>query len=46
MVVNNYRASGGGDFDEYKNLKVIRSLPFDIAELIIDYIIATRRFKD
>lgn len=40
LVVNNYRASGGGDFDEYKNLKVKRSLPFDIAELIIDYIIA------
>jgi 2',3'-cyclic-nucleotide 2'-phosphodiesterase/3'-nucleotidase len=45
LVVNNYRASGGGDFDEYKNLKVIRSLPFDIAELIIDYIIAHRDLK-
>lgn len=43
MVVNNYRASGGGDFDEYKNLKVIRQIPFDITELIIDYII---RHKD
>lgn len=45
LVVNNYRASGGGDFVEYKNLKVIRALPFDIAELIIDYIIATRDLK-
>ena len=45
LVVNNYRASGGGDFDEYKNLKVLRSLPFDIAELIIDYIIASRDLK-
>jgi len=45
LVVNNYRASGGGDFDEYKNLKVIRALPFDIAELIIDYIIAHHDLK-
>jgi 2',3'-cyclic-nucleotide 2'-phosphodiesterase/3'-nucleotidase len=43
LVVNNYRASGGGDFDEYKNLKVIRQIPFDIAELIIDYIV---KYKD
>jgi 2',3'-cyclic-nucleotide 2'-phosphodiesterase / 3'-nucleotidase len=39
LVVNSYRASGGGDFDEFKNLKVIREIPFDIAELIIDYIL-------
>ncbi len=39
LVVNNYRASGGGDFLQYKKLKVIREIPFDMAELMIDYII-------
>ena len=42
LTVNNYRASGGGDFAEYKKLKVIRVLPFDITELIIDYIVKNR----
>jgi len=45
FVVNNYRASGGGDFAEYKNLRIIRQIPFDIAELIIDYIIAHGNLK-
>ncbi len=39
LVVNSYRASGGGDFEEFKNLKIIREIPFDIAELLIDYIV-------
>jgi len=39
LVVNNYRASGGGDFFEFKDLKIIRQIPFEITELIIDYII-------
>ncbi len=39
LVVNSYRASGGGDFEEFKKLKIIREIPFDIAELLIDYIV-------
>ena len=38
LVLNNYRASGGGDFAMLKNLKIIKEIPFDVAELIIDYI--------
>ena len=45
FVVNNYRASGGGDFVEYKNLRVIRQIPFDITELIIDYIVKHGNLK-
>ena len=42
LVVNSYRASGGGDFEEFKTLKKVREIPFDIAELIIDYIVRHR----
>jgi 2',3'-cyclic-nucleotide 2'-phosphodiesterase/3'-nucleotidase len=42
LVVNSYRASGGGDFEEFKTLKKVREIPFDIAELIIDYIVKHR----
>ncbi len=38
IVLNNYRATGGGDFLMIKELPIIREIPFDVAELIIDYI--------
>ncbi len=38
IALNNYRASGGGDFEMLKDLRVIHEIPFDIAELIIEYI--------
>lgn len=38
LVLNNYRATGGGDFEMLKNLPVIREIPFNVAELMIDYI--------
>lgn len=38
LVMNNYRASGGGDFDMFQDLKVLKEIPIDIAELLIDYI--------
>jgi 2',3'-cyclic-nucleotide 2'-phosphodiesterase/3'-nucleotidase len=38
IVLNNYRATGGGDFLMLKDLLVIREIPFNVAELIIDYI--------
>jgi len=45
LVVNNYRASGGGDFLEFKDLKIVRQIPFDITELIIDYIIKHKNIE-
>ncbi|MBI9009385.1 MAG: bifunctional metallophosphatase/5'-nucleotidase [Tenericutes bacterium] len=38
IVLNNYRASGGGDFLMLKDLPIIREIPFNVAELILDYI--------
>lgn len=38
LALNNYRASGGGDFEMLKNLKVVKEIPFDVAELMIEYI--------
>lgn len=38
LALNNYRAYGGGDFEMLKNLRIIREIPFDVAELLINYI--------
>ena len=38
IVLNNYRASGGGDFLMLKELPIVREIPFNVAELILDYI--------
>ncbi len=45
LVLNSYRASGGGDFEMLEGLKVIKEIPFDIAELMIDYIRKNKRIK-
>jgi len=38
LAMNNYRATGGGEFTMYRNLKIIREFPTDIASLLIEYI--------
>jgi len=38
LALNNYRASGGGDFEMLQHLEVVREIPFDIAELMIEYL--------
>lgn len=38
LVLNNYRATGGGDFLMLKELPIIKEIPLDVAELMIDYI--------
>ncbi|GAB3789371.1 bifunctional metallophosphatase/5'-nucleotidase [Virgibacillus kimchii] len=37
VVLNNYRASGGGNFDMFKGKPVIREIQKDIVELIREY---------
>lgn len=38
VVMNNYRASGGGDFDMFKNKPVVKEIRQDMVELISNYI--------
>lgn len=39
VVMNNYRASGGGNFLMYQNKPVIKDIPIDMSELITNYIL-------
>ncbi len=43
LALNNYRATGGGDFYMLKDLPIIKEIPFDVAELMINYI-RTQKF--
>ncbi|MGP4039441.1 bifunctional metallophosphatase/5'-nucleotidase [Gracilibacillus sp. D59] len=36
VVMNNYRASGGGDYHMFKNKEVVKDIPIDMTELIAD----------
>ena len=45
LVMSSYRFSGGGEFYMYEGLKVIKEIPLDISELIIDYIKKTKEIK-
>lgn len=38
VVMNNYRASGGGNFTMFQNKPVVKDIPTDMVELIADYI--------
>lgn len=38
VVMNNYRAGGGGGFDMFRGKPVVRELQIDMAELLADYI--------
>lgn len=40
VVMNNYRAGGGGDFYMFKDKPVIKDIPIDMSELIANYILA------
>ncbi len=38
LCLNNYRASGAGGYDVYRQCETVRELPTEIAELIIAYV--------
>ncbi|MCK8486455.1 bifunctional metallophosphatase/5'-nucleotidase [Paenibacillus sp. MBLB2552] len=38
VVMNNYRAGGGGDYDMYRGKPVVREIQTDMAELVAEYI--------
>ena len=39
VVMNNYRAAGGGEYTMFKDKPVVREIPTDVSELIANYII-------
>ena len=43
VVMNNYRASGGGNFFMFQNKPVIKDIPTDMSELIANYILKHKR---
>jgi 2',3'-cyclic-nucleotide 2'-phosphodiesterase/3'-nucleotidase len=45
LVMNNYRATGGGDFHMYRGLPVLKEISTDIAELLINYIREQKEIK-
>lgn len=38
VVMNNYRAGGGGDFTMFKDKPIVKDIPMDMTELIANYI--------
>lgn len=45
LVINNYRAAGGGDFLTLKKLEVIKEIPTNVSSLMIEYIQAQKIIK-
>ena len=45
VVMNNYRASGGGEYTMFKNKPIIKDIPIDMAELIANYILERKVIK-
>ncbi|WP_082672985.1 bifunctional metallophosphatase/5'-nucleotidase [Paenibacillus senegalimassiliensis] len=41
VVMNNYRAGGGGDYEMYRGKPIIREIQQDMAELVADYVVRT-----
>ncbi|WP_373605251.1 MULTISPECIES: bifunctional metallophosphatase/5'-nucleotidase [Bacillus] len=39
VVMNNYRASGGGNYFMYQNKPIVKDVPIDMSELIANYIL-------
>ena len=37
--MNNYRASGGGDYMMFKSCPVVKEIPIDVSEIIANYIL-------
>lgn len=42
LVMNNYRATGGGEFEMYRGLPIVREIQTDISYLLIQYIKQTK----
>jgi len=45
VVMNNYRAGGGGDYLMFKGRTVLKDIPIDMAELIANYMLDKKTIK-
>ena len=45
VVMNNYRASGGGNYSMYLNKPIVKDIPIDMSELIANYILERGTIK-
>lgn len=45
VVMNNYRAGGGGNYFMFKNKPVIKEIPTDVSEIIANYILEKKVIK-
>ncbi|TQR18620.1 bifunctional metallophosphatase/5'-nucleotidase [Psychrobacillus soli] len=45
VVMNNYRAGGGGNFTMFQDKPVIKDIPMDMTEIIVNYIRERRTVK-
>ncbi|MFC3773330.1 bifunctional metallophosphatase/5'-nucleotidase [Paenibacillus sp. GCM10012303] len=45
VVMNNYRAGGGGDYTMYAGKPVVKDIPIDMSELIASYILERKTVK-
>ncbi|MCS1352834.1 bifunctional UDP-sugar hydrolase/5'-nucleotidase [Mechercharimyces sp. CAU 1602] len=45
VVMNNYRASGGGNYHMFQGKQVVREVPTEMSELIVEYITRTGTVK-
>jgi 2',3'-cyclic-nucleotide 2'-phosphodiesterase / 3'-nucleotidase len=45
VVMNNYRAGGGGEYNMFKNKKIIKEIQIDMTELIADYFLNHQTIK-
>ena len=45
LVMNNYRAAGGGDYLFLKDCKTVKDIQIDVIELLIDYIFEKKEIE-
>lgn len=45
VVMNNYRASGGGEYTMFKGKKIVKEVPIDMSELIANYMLEKKEVK-
>jgi len=45
VVMNNYRAGGGGEYTMFKGKKVVKDVPVDMIEIMINYILQSPYVK-